>query len=159
MNIQHLSAHALADYYLSLNGYQEAIKFYKKSLIEFPYSVSSGTTYSKDSERILYDIHKTYYKAEMKDEAFGYLLGLMISSNNFQETATKKMNEYLEKEDRKKFKKEVDEALKTIQLFDKEKYLYTFTFRKKEILFDPFLMYSLKETLDAFRDSEFYKNL
>lgn len=159
LNIQHLSAHALADYYLSINAYQEATKFYKKSILEFPYSVSSGTTFSKDSERTLFDIHKTYYKAEMKDEAYGYLLGLMIDSNNFQETATKKMNEYLEKEDRKKFKKEVDEALKTIKIYDEEKYLYSFKFRNKEILFSPFIMNSVKETVDDFRRTEFYKSL
>lgn len=159
LNIQHLSAHAVADFYLSANAHQEAIKFYKKSIVEFPYEVSSGTTFSKDSERILFDIHKTYYKAEMKDEAYGYLLGLMIDSNNFRETATKKMNEYLENKDRKKFKKEVDEALKTIKIYDEEKYLYSFKFRNKEILFSPFIMNSVKETVDDFRRTEFYKSL
>lgn len=159
LNIHHLSAHALADYYLSTNAYQEAIKFYKKSITEFPYEVSSGTTFSKDSERILFDIHKTYYKAEMKDEAYGYLLGLMIDSNNFQETATEKMNEYLENEDRKKFKKDVDEALKTIKIYNQEKYLYSFKFRNKEILFSPFIMNSVNETVEEFRTTEFYKSL
>ncbi|SHE44202.1 hypothetical protein [Pedobacter caeni] len=160
LNIQHLSAHALADYYLSQGNYGQAIDFYKKAAFDFRYEVSSGTTYIKDMERIIYDLSKTCYKAGRKDEAYGYLLGLIIDSQSNQELATKELKSYLsdEKENKKKFKSDLDRAMKTIKA-GKNGYSRTFTFRNKEVFFYPMMAGSQAEYQQQMKNTEIYNYL
>ena len=160
LNIQHLSAHALADYYLSQGDYGQAIDFYKKAAFDFPYEVSSGTTFIKDMERIIYDLSKSCYKAGRKDEAYGYLLGLIIDSQSNEALATKDLKSYLanEKEDRKKFKDDLDKAMKTIKAA-KNGYSYAFTFRNKPVFFYPLSAKSLTVYQHQIKDSEIYNYL
>lgn len=160
LNIQHLSAHALADYYLSQDNYDQAIAFYKKAAFEFPYEVSSGTTFIKDMERIIYDLSKSCYKADRKDEAYGYLLGLIIDSQNNEALATKDLKSYLlhEKEDNRKFAADLDKAMKTIKPSENG-YSFTLIFRNKEVFFYPLSAKSLKEYQQQIKNSEIYNYL
>ncbi len=129
-------------------------RFYKKSIFEFPYEESSGTAVIKDIERILLDMSQASYKAGRKNEAYGYLIGLIIDSQNkYDLTNYLKLN----KEDLKNFKKDLDKALKTIQ---KGKYFsYNFKFREASVFFYPMLEQSVKEWEEGVHNSEFYKNL
>jgi len=158
-NIKHLASHALADYYFGAKQYELAIDYYKKSIFEFPYEESSGTGVVKDAERIIYDIAKANYYAGKKNEAYGFLIGLIIDSQRNHELATKAIGEYIdaEKEDKNKLKKDVDKALKTIK--KGENYTCVFTFRDKEIFFFPMMPASQKEYEKSFKESEFYKSL
>ena len=158
LNIQHLSAHALADYELSQGNYNEAIDFYKKAAFDFPYEVSSGTTYIKDMERIIYDLSKSCYKAGRKDEAYGYLLGLIIDSQSNEALATKDLKSYLlqEKEDNKRFKEDLDKSMKTVRA---GKNGHTLTFRNKEVFFYPLMAKSLEEYQQQIKNTEFYNYL
>lgn len=160
LNIQHLSAHALADYYVSQADYNQAIIFYKKAAFTYPYEVSSGTSFVKDMERIIYDISKACYKAGRKDEAYGYLLGLIIDSQNNTDLATKNLKAYLlaEKEDHKKFRDDLDKAMKTIKA-DSKNHSRTFVFRNKEVFFYPLINESSATYQQRIKDSEFYKYL
>lgn len=160
LNIQHLSAHALADYYFSQGNFDQAIVYYKKAAFDFPYEVSSGTTFIKDMERIIYDLSKSYYKAGKKDEAYGYLLGLIIESQNYEGVAAKDLKSYLlnEKEDTKRFKNDLEKAIKTIKT-DKNGGPYTFLFRNKEVFFYPLIAKSSSEYQQQIKSSEFYKYL
>lgn len=158
-NIKHLAAHALADYSLGNEKYEEALAFYKKSIFEFPYEESSGTTIIKDVERILLDMSKASYKAGHKNEAYGYLIGLIIDSQNKYELASKDLTAYLKlnKEDFKNFKKDLDKALKTIQ--KGKDFSYNFKFREASVFFYPMIAQSVKEWEEGVHNSEFYKNL
>lgn len=160
LNIQHLSAHALADYYLSQGNYDQAINFYKKAAFNFRYEVSSGTTFVKDMERIIYDLSKTCYKAGRKDEAYGYLIGLIIDSQNNETLATKDLESYLliEKEDKKKFKDDMMTSLKTIKV-GKDGHSRSLTFRNKEVFFYPMMADSLSAYEKHIKNSNIYKFL
>lgn len=158
-NVKHLAAHALADFYFGKEQYENAIEYYKKSIFEFPYEESSGTGVVQDAERIIYDIAKSNYYFGKNNEAYGFLIGLIIDSQRNHELATKTIGEYIdaEKEDKKKLKKDVDKALKTIK--KGKNYTCTFTFRDKEIFFFPMMPASQKEYEKSFKESEFYKSL
>jgi tetratricopeptide (TPR) repeat protein len=158
-NVKHLSAHALADFYFGSEEYDVAIDYYKRAIFEFPYEESSGTGIVQDAERIIYDIAKCNYYSNKKNEAYGFLIGLIIDSQRNEELATKTINEYInaEKEDKKKFKKDVDKALKTIK--KGKNYTYSFTFRDKEIFFFPMMPFSQQDYEKSFKISEFYKSL
>jgi len=158
-NIKHLASHALADYYFGAKQYELAIDYYKKSIFEFPYEESSGTGVVQDAERIIYDIAKANYYAGKKEEAYGFLISLMIDSQRNYDLASKTINEFFEaeKEDKKIVKKDIDKALKTIKKGNN--YSQIFTFRKKEIFFFPMMPFSQKEYEKSFKESEFYKSL
>lgn len=158
-NVKHLAAHALADYYLGTEQYDSAIEYYKKSIFEYPYEESSGTGVVQDAERIIYDIAKSNYYSGKKNEAYGFLIGLIIDSQRNHDFATKTIGEYIdaEKEDKKKLKKDVDKALKTIK--KGKNYTCVFTFRNKEIFFFPMIPSTQKEYEESFKQSEFYKSL
>lgn len=158
-NVKHLAAHALADYSLGTGKYDDAVIFYKKSIFEFPYEESSGTTILKDIERILLDMSKASYESGRKNEAYGYLIGLIIDSQNKYELASKDLTDYLKlnKEDLKNFKKDLDKALKTIQ--KGKDFSYNFKFREASVFFYPMIAQSVKEWEEDVHNSEFYKNL
>lgn len=158
-NIKHLASHALADYYFGAKQYELAIDYYKKSIFEFPYEESSGTGVVKDAERIIYDIAKANYYAGKKEEAYGFLIGLMIDSQRNYDLANKTINEFFEaeKENKKIVKKDLDKALKTIK--KGKGYTQTFIFRNKETFFFPMMPSSQKEYEESFKESEFYKSL
>lgn len=160
LNIQHFSAHALADYYLSQSNYEQAIGFYKKAAFDFPYEVSSGTTFMKDMERIIYDLSKSCYKAGRKDEAYGYLVGLIIDSQNNEALAIKDLKLYLseEKEDKRHFAADLDIAMKTIKP-SKNGHSLTFTFKNKEVFFYPLRAKPIKEYQQVIKNSEIYNYL
>ena len=160
LNIQHLSAHALADYYFSQGDYDQAIGFYKKAAFDFPYEVSSGTTFIKDMERIIYDLSKSCYKAGRKDEAYGYLLGLIIDSQNNEALATKDLKSYLldQKEEKRQFAVDLDSAMKTIKP-GKNGYSLTFKFKNKEVFFYPLSAKPIKEYQQQIMNSEIYNYL
>lgn len=160
LNIQHLSAHALADYYLSQGNYEQAIGFYKKAAFDFPYEVSSGTTFIKDMERIIYDLSKSCYKAGRKDEAYGYLLGLIIDSQNNEALATKDLKSYLldEKEDKRQFAADLQNAMKTIKP-GKNGYSLNFMFRNKAVFFYPLRAKPVQEYQQQIKTSEIYNYL
>ncbi|WP_296148055.1 hypothetical protein [uncultured Flavobacterium sp.] len=102
---------------------------------------------------------KASYKAGRKNEAYGYLIGLIIDSQNKYELASKDLTDYLKlnKEDLKNFKKDLDKALKTIQ--KGKDFSYNFKFREESVFFYPMLEQSVKEWEEGVRNSEFYKNL
>lgn len=158
-NVKHLSSHALADFYFGSEEYDKAIEYYKKSIFEFPYEESSGTGIVQDTERIIYDIAKCNYYSNKKNEAYGYLIGLIIDSQNKYELASKDLTAYLKlnKEDLKNFKKDLDKALKTIQ--KGKDFSYNFKFREASVFFYPMLAQSAKEWEEGVHNSEFYKNL
>lgn len=157
LNIQHLSAHALADCYLSAANYSQAIDFYKKAAFDFPYEVSSGTDFIKDMERIIYDLSKTCYKAGRKDEAYGYLLGLIIDSQRNEALATKDLKAYLlqEKEDLKQFKADLEKAMKTIKT-DKKNHGCTLIFRNKTLFFYPLMAQTAATYQQQIKKTDFY---
>ena len=113
----------------------------------------------QDAERIIYDIAKANYYAGKKDEAYGFLIGLIIDSQRNYDLASKTINEFFEteKEDRKIVKKDIDKALKTIKRG--KNYSQIFTFRKKEIFFYPMMPFSQKEYEESFKELGFYKSL
>lgn len=158
-NVKHLSSHALADFYFGSEEYDKAIEYYKKSIFEFPYEESSWTGIVQDAERIIYDIAKCNYYSNKKNEAYGYLIGLIIDSQNKYELASKDLTAYLKlnKEDLKNFKKDLDKALKTIQ--KGKDFSYNFKFREASVFFYPMLAQSAKEWEEGVHNSEFYKNL
>ena len=158
-NIKHLASHALADYHFGIGKYDIAIEYYKKSIFQFPYEESSGTGVVKDAERILYDIAKSNYYAGKKDDAYGFLIGLIIDSQRNYELASKTINEYMEaeNEDRNKLKNDIDKALKTIK--EGKSYTYTFIFRNKEFFFFPMMPESQQEYEKYFKESKFYQSL
>ena len=158
-NVKHLVAHALGDFYFGKEQYDNAIDYYKKSIFEHPYEESSGTGVVQDAERIIYDIAKSNYYSGKKDEAYGFLIGLIIDSQRNHDLATKTIGEYIqaEKEDKKKLKNDIDKALKTIK--KGKNYTYIFIFRDKEIFFFPMMPVSQKEYEKSFKESEFYKSL
>lgn len=157
--IKHLSAHSLADFYFGNEQYEKAIEYYKKCIFEFPYEETSGTVIVRDAERILYDISKSYYQSGKKDEAYGFLIGLVIDSQQNYNLAAKTINEYMQEknEDRNKLKTDIDKALKTIK--EGKNNTYTFIFRNKEIFFFPMMPESQQEYEKSFKESSFYKEL
>jgi len=154
-NITHLAAHSLGDIYFAKGNYQLAKDFYKKAIFTSPLIVSSGTTFGKDVDRIVYDLAKNAYKAGKKDEAYGFLIALLFDSNI---NTKKDLDSYLteQKENKKQFKKDLDKALKTLKEGQDS---YTFTFRGNEVFFVPMLQFSVKSFQDSFEKSEFYKSL
>ena len=158
-NIKHLASHALADYYFGIGEYDSATEYYKKSIFEFPHEESSGTGVVRDAERIIYDIAKSNYYSGKKEEAYGFLIGLIIDSQRNHDLATKTIGEFIkaENEDTSKLKKDVDKALKTIK--NGKNFTYVFTFRNKEIFFYPMIPFSQKEYEKSFKESGFYKSL
>lgn len=158
-NVKHLASHALGDFYFGKEQYDNAIDYYKKSIFEYPYEESSGTGVVQDAERIIYDIAKSNYYSGKKNESYGFLIGLIIDSQRNHDFATKTIGKYIEaeKEDKKKLKKDIDKALKTIK--KGKNHAYIFTFRDKEIFFFPMMPVSQKEYEKSFKESEFYKSL
>lgn len=159
-NIKHISAHALADYYLSAGEYDQAIDYYKKSIFDYRLVVaSSGTALAKDIERCIYDIANTYYKAGKKDQAYAYLIGLIVDSQNYSQG--NRLLEYLEndKADMTKLKTDIDKALKTIKKGKDDTYIIIF--RGHEAIFLPFVMESTspQELAEEMKASDFYKAL
>ncbi|MDR7211457.1 tetratricopeptide repeat protein [Flavobacterium piscis] len=155
-NITHLSAHSLGDIYFSQGNYQLAKEFYTKAIFTNPLIELSGTTVGKDVDRTIYDLAKNAYKAGKKDEAYAFLIALMLDSN----IDTKEdINIYFkeENEDKKQFKKDLDKALKTLK--KGEKYSYTFTFKGNEVFFIPILQATVKSFQEVFKSQEFYKSL
>lgn len=159
LNIKHLACHALADYYLSVKEYDTAIDYYKKSVFEYPIVVPSGTVATKDVERCIYDIAKTLHKAGRKDEAYAYFLALMIDSQNYFRSIGTTLTEYLNNDnvDKKKFKADLDKALKTIKAG--EKYTYTIDFRGYKAFFYPMMPLHATSYTKKVQECEFYKNL
>lgn len=84
---------------------------------------------------------------------------MIIDSQRNYELASKTINEYMEaeNEDRKKIKKDIYKALKTIK--KGKNYTCSFIFRDKEIFFFPMMPASQKEYEKSFKESEFYKSL
>jgi tetratricopeptide (TPR) repeat protein len=158
--IKHLCLHALADYHFSKGNFELAIAYYQKAVFESPYEVSSGTDIIKDIERIIFDLAKACYKAGRKDEAYGYLIGLMIDSQNKYNIAAKEIKLYMTEsnEDANQFKKDIDKALNTIKT-GQDTYSRTFTFRNKSVFFYPMLAESNMAYQTEFKASDFYKSL
>jgi tetratricopeptide (TPR) repeat protein len=158
--VKHLCIHALADYNSSQNNFDLAIDQYKKAIFESPYEVSSGTNVIKDIERVIYDLSKTCYKAGRKDEAYGYLIGLIIDSQNNSQLATKDIKAYMlaNKEVSKQFKTDLDKALLTIQK-GQDQFSRQFIFRKKTVFFYPMMPDSAEEYRIQFKETDFYKSL
>lgn len=158
LNIKHISAHALADYYSTFD-YNLAIEYYKKSIYNFPLIATSGTTTTKDAERITFNIAQTNYLAGNKDEAYAFLLGLIIDSNNNSKLAEKELNKYIENDkiDKIAFKIDIDEAIKSIK--KGKNFSYNLTFREKKAFFFPMLPSSLKEYNDNMQNNKFYQSL
>jgi len=159
-NIKHIASHALADYYLSAGDCDKAVEYYKKSIFDYRIVVaSSATTLIKDIERCIFDIANAYYKAGKKDQAYAYLIGLIVDSQNYSHGD--KLSEYLEADgaDKKLLKKDIDKALKTIKKGIDETYIITF--RGHEAIFLPFLMDSTspQKLAAGMQDSDFYKDL
>lgn len=159
-NIKHIAVHALADYYLSAGEYDMAIDCYKKSIFDYRLVVaSSGRALAKDIERCIYDIANTYYKSGNKDQAYAYLIGLIVDSQNYSHGD--RLSEYIEADgaDKKELKKDIDKALKTIKKGKDE--TYTITFRGHEAIFLPFVMEatSPQKLAENMKASDFYKAL
>lgn len=156
-NITHLSTHALGDIYLASGDYALAKEYYLQSLFTSPIQTNSGTTYSKDSNRIVFDLAKNAHNAGNKNEAYTYLISMLFEGDN--NTAAKILNEYITSDniDLKKFKKDLDTALRTLK--NEDNYLHTFVFRKNEGFFIPMFSESLQTFQDNLKNSDFYKAL
>ncbi|MDR2122271.1 MAG: hypothetical protein LBP34_04010 [Flavobacteriaceae bacterium] len=161
LNIKHLSCHALADYYYSAGEYDLAVDFYKKAIFESPYQIFNGTELMKDIRWILYYISKSHYKAGRKDEAYGFLIGLIL--DNQDKSIIKEINTYfeMEKEDKGKFRKDLDEALKTIKAGTGENNnnIKFFKFRGKEVFFHSMIFEFPEDYQNFMKNSHFYRSL
>jgi len=155
-NIAHLSAHALGDIYFSQGNYKLAKEYYTQSIFVDPFQTNSGTTYSKDFNRIVFDLSKNAHKANKKDEAYAYMIAMLFESTP---TATKRLNEWIitDNIDKKKFKQDLDKALESIK--KEENYIYSFVFRKQMAFFLPMLPESIEALQNEIKESDFYKSL
>lgn len=155
-NIAHLSAHALGDIYFSQNNYKLAKEYYTQAIFVDPFQTNSGTTYSKDFNRIVFDLSKNAHKAGKKEEAYAHMIAMLFESTP---TATKRLNGWIiiDKIDKKKFKKDLDKALESIE--KKENYIYSIIFRKQIAYFLPMLPESIEALQNEIKESDFYKSL
>ncbi|GGX33692.1 leucine-rich repeat domain-containing protein [Aquimarina muelleri] len=131
-NISHLSAHALADSYISAKNYQKAIEYLKLALVKFPYHSYSGTTVNKDRLRIRTDLAEIYYEIKNKNDAYVYVLANIINGESFR-NHEKILIDYLKGEDKVQFKKDLNAAINTIKI--KANKEYEITFRSKKYTF------------------------
>lgn len=155
-NIAHLSAHALGDIYFSQNNYKLAKEYYTQAIFVDPLQTSSGTTFGKDFDRIVFDLSKNAHQAGKKNEAYAYMISMLFENTP---TATKRLNEWIISDniDQKKFKKDLDKALKSIE--KEENNLYTFVFRKQIAFFLPMLSQSIEVLQNDIKESDFYTSL
>lgn len=155
-NITHLAAHSLGDIYLSSNNYELAKEYYTQAIFRVPIKTNSGTTASKDVNRIVYDLSKNAYNTGKKDEAYAYLISMLFED---PATATKLLNNYItsDNQDKKKLKEDIDKALNTIT--KGENYTYTFDFRRNKVFFMPMFSESIQIFQNDIKNTDFYKSL
>ncbi len=156
-NINHLATHALADIYFGDKDYPLAEMYYKKALLEAPLLTSSGTTFEKDAVRIVHDLAVSCYNNGNLDESYAYLLTL-LNSDAYNDTADDLLLEYWAKnpENKKRFKKDIDKALKTFKTQENE-YSY-WTFRNKKVFFYQ-LFFNKNSFAETVTNSTFYQSL
>lgn len=158
LNIKHIAAHALADINLNKN-HELAIEYYKKSIFDFPLQSLSGTNSIKDMERCIFDISKAYYKAGKKDEAYAYLLGLIIDSDVFYQRAENQLINYIDTDfvDKLQLKKDIDKAVKSIK--EEDENTYSLIFRQKKAFFIPLIPSTALQYSIEIQEKKFYKLL
>lgn len=155
-NLRHIATHALADIYFEAENYSKAVEFYKKAMLEHLPVGTSGTTINKDYLRMEYDLSELYFNQKNYELAVLHLLHNEMNGQTYGDYLSKKLTEYSEFIDAKKFLPKLDAMLTTLET-DSD-YFFKYKFDGKAMRFSPFMSNPASCKAKVI-NTEFYKNL
>ncbi|NDV69301.1 hypothetical protein [Dysgonomonas sp. 25] len=158
-NLKHLIIHTLADYYMSRDNYTAAIDYYTQAVFDYPYATDDSRLRMKDRERCIVSIIKAYRRNGQTDQAYAYMLGMLISSPYLSETMKSELFALIgeNEEDIPRFLSDTEAAMHSIYPWRGDSFMLIF--RGQLAFFFPPHRMPVSTYVDDMLMSEFYLTL